>query len=311
MAHRRLVRIAAAAALVASSVTGSLTADASTVAGDAVPGVSPARPAAGADGVPVTKVLTFVVGNHSLAQMRTSMPYVHQLATTYAYATRYTAVSHPSLPNYLAIASGSTKGVTDDGDPSVHRLRGRTVFDQAIAHGATATVYADAMTTRCQLVPSYPYAVKHNPWAYFVKGRASCRANDVPIARLGKDVRAGTLPHAGMVVPDLVHDAHDSDLATADAWIKTQVERIQAGPDWQSGRLAIVITADEDDRSSGNRVLTVVASRYQDQRVVTTPLTHYSLTRLYESVLGVGFLGNAATAPSMADAFGITTVSRG
>ena len=45
----------------------------------------------------------------------------------------YTAIRHPSLPNYLAIASGSTHGVTDDGDPSAHQLRGRTVFDQAIA----------------------------------------------------------------------------------------------------------------------------------------------------------------------------------
>lgn len=305
MAHHCIARFAAVAVLAAASFSGVLAADASTVAGDPVPEVSAARGGA----VPITKVLTFVVENHSLTQMRTSMPYVHELASTYAYATRYSAVAHPSLPNYLAIASGSTRGVVDDSDPSAHRLRGRTVFDQAIVHGRTATIYADAMASNCQLVPSYPYAVKHNPWAYFVGGRARCAAYDVPLARLGSDIRAGTLPNAGMVIPDLVHDAHDSDLATSDAWIKTQVEQIQAGPDWQSGHLAIVITADEDDRSSGNRVLTVVASRDQDQRVVTTPLTHYSLTRLYESVLGVRFLRRAATAPSMSAAFGITTAS--
>jgi phosphatidylinositol-3-phosphatase len=256
---------------------------------------------------PVTKVLTFVVENHSLDQMSTSMPYVHALATTYAYATNYTAIRHPSLPNYLAIASGSTKGVADDKDPSAHKLRGRTIFDQAIARGKTAKIYGDAMTSNCQLTSSYPYAVKHNPWAYFVDGRANCRRYDVPLGKLKADVDAGTLPNAGMIIPDLVHDAHDANLATSDAWIKAQIEQIQTGADWTSGRLAIVITADEDDRRSGNKVLTVVASRYQPQRVVSTALTHYSLTRLYEKTIGARYLGAAANASSMSDAFGMTT----
>ena len=259
--------------------------------------------------VAITKIVTFMVENHSLDQMRNEMPYVHQLATTYAYATNYTAIRHPSLPNYIAIASGSTRGITDDRSPSAHRLRGRTVFDQAIAGGKTARIYVDAMTSNCQLTPSYPYAVKHNPWAYFIDGRASCRRNDVPLARLEHDVDAGTLPNAGMIIPDLVHDAHDSNLGVADAWIRTQIERIQSGPDWQSGHLAIIITADEDDGSGDNEVLTVVASRYQDQRVVTRALSHYSLTRLYESVLGARYLGGAADAASMRSAFGIRTIS--
>ncbi len=309
MTFARLVRLSAVVVLSASVLTGTLAADASTPEGDATiataaPGrrAEPAQPR-------ITKVVTFMVENHSLDQMRTSMPFVHQLATTYAYATNYIAIRHPSLPNYLAIASGSTQGVTDDADPSAHQLRGSTVFDQALAHGRTATIYVDGMTSNCQLTSSYPYAVKHNPWAYFINGRASCRKHDVPLTRLAHDIDAGTLPNAGMIIPNLIHDAHDADLRTSDAWIKTQVEQIQSGPDWQSGHLAIVITADEDDGASGNQVLTVVASRHQDQRVVTTALSHYSLTRLYESILGVRYLAAAAQAPSMRHAFGIRTIS--
>lgn len=315
MVLRRLACLAGVAALCVSGLTDTVAADdsrlVSPTAGAAATAVGPTphvRSAAPVD-VTITKVLTFMVENHSLDQMRTSMPYVHQLATTYAYATNYTAIRHPSLPNYLAIASGSTKGITDDGDPSTHNLHGRTVFDQAIARGRTATIYADAMTSNCQRTSSYPYAVKHNPWPYFVDGRANCRRHDVPLSSLEHDVDAGTLPNAGMVIPDLVHDAHDSNLETSDAWIETQVKRIQTGPDWQSGHLAIVITADEDDRTSGNKVLTVVASRYQERRVVTTALTHYSLTRLYGSVLGARYLGNAENAASMASAFGIHTIA--
>src|SRR4051812_48046070 len=144
------------------------------------PAARTARPA-------ITKVLTFVVENHSLSQMRASMPYVYRLATKYAYADHYRAITHPSLPNYLAMTSGGTQGVTDDGAPSEHQLGGQTVFDQALALGRTATVYADAMTGPCQQTSSGRYAVRHNPWAYFTDGRAACLRNDVPVDRLASD----------------------------------------------------------------------------------------------------------------------------
>jgi acid phosphatase len=251
----------------------------------------------------ITKVLTFVVENHSLRQMNASMPYIYRLARTYAYADHYQAITHPSLPNYLAMASGETHGVTDDGDPSEHPLDGQTVFDQALTLGRTATIYADSMTSRCQLGSSGRYAVKHNPWAYFVDGRDGCRRHDVPVRRLAADIEAGRLPNAGMVIPDLVHDAHDASLGAADDWLKAQIRTVRQGPDWRSGHLAIVVTADEDDHAGDNTVLTVVASRYQHELVVHAPLDHYSLTGLYDAVLGATPLGAAAGAPSMAGAF--------
>ncbi len=253
----------------------------------------------------VTKLLVFVVENHSLSEMRDEMPFTYGLAKRYAYATRYFAIRHPSLPNYLAIAGGSTFGVTDDASPSSHRIHGRSVFGQALAKGRTAELYADSMPGHCVLSSSGDYAVRHNPWAYFVDERGACRSHDVPVTRLADDVAAGRLPNAGMVIPNLVHDAHDASLADADAWLKQEITMVQHGRDWTSGRLAIVITADEDDGGSGNRVLTVVASRSVPHRVVTTRLTHYSLTRLYDDVLGVRRLRHAKSAPSMTRAFSV------
>jgi acid phosphatase len=209
---------------------------------------------------PVTKVLVVVVENHSLAQMKAGMPYTHRLARTYGYATSYFGARHPSLPNYLAIASGSTHGVTTDAAPADNlTVRGQSVFGRAIAAGLTATVYADAMPQPCALTSSRRYAVKHNPWTYFVDERALCRRHDLPVSALAGDITAGTLPNAGMVVPDLCHDAHDCGLRVADAWFQGWMTRIQTGPDWRAGRLVVVLTADEDDTSAGNRVLTVVA----------------------------------------------------
>ena len=99
-------------------------------------------------------------------------------------------------------------------------MHGPSVFGRTISAGLKAAVYVDAMPRHCALVSSGRYAVKHNPWPYFVDERALCRKHDLPVAALGADVDGGTLPNAAMVVPDLCHDAHDCSLATADPWFQ-------------------------------------------------------------------------------------------
>lgn len=297
-------------ALSLTAVGSALTAAVLVSTGGPAPAAVPSAGAGTSTGTgKVTKLLTFVEENHSLAQMRASMPYTNGLAKTYGYASHWTAATHPSLPNYLAIAGGSTYGVADDKAPSSHRLRGRSIFGQALAAGKKAKVYVDGMPGNCALTNGGTrYAVKHNPWAYFssTAERRACRTYDVPARRLQADITAGKLPNAGMVIPNLCHDAHDCSLAAADRWFKSRMTAIMAGPDWKSGRLAVVLTADEDDRSSGNRVLTVVAHRSQHSHVVTTSLTHYSLTRLYSQVLGrTTYLRSAASAPNAGRAFGL------
>lgn len=253
----------------------------------------------------MTKLLVVIEENHSLTQMQDGMPYTFALARRFGYATNYSALTHPSLPNYIGIASGQTFGIADDDPPSAHQLPGQTVFGQALAQGKTASVYADAMPTNCATDSQGTYAVKHNPWAYFPLERKSCLAHDVPLSSLWSDVQQGSLPNAGMVVPDMCHDAHDCDLSVADRWVEDLMAKVFAGPDWKSGHLAVVVTADEDDQNEGNKVLTVVIHPSQNHHVVTTRLDHYSLTRLYEDVTGAPHLANARTAASMSDAFGL------
>lgn len=68
-----------------------------------------------------------------------------------------------------------------------------------------------------------------------------------------------------------------------------------------SGHLAI--TANEDDGSQDNTILTALIHPSQRSHVVTTPLNHYGLTRLFDQILGAQPLGQAAHAPDMAQAF--------
>jgi len=243
--------------------------------------------------------------NHSLGEMKAGMPYTFRLAKRFGYATDYRAITHPSLPNYVAIAGGQTYGIQDDADPSAHPLSGHSVFGQALAHHRSATLYAQSMPSPCATSSSGAYAVKHNPWAYFVAERRECRAHDVGMRHFARDAATGHLPQVGMVVPDLQHDAHDGTLQQADVWFRSLMAKVFAGPDWRSGHLGVVLTADEDDDNHGNRVLTVVIHPSQHHHVVTRHLDHYSLTRLYDQVAHLPLLHRATTARSLARAFGL------
>ena len=250
-------------------------------------------------------MLVFVVENHSLDQMRADMPFTFGQATRYGYADHYQALTHPSLPNYLAMTGGSTYGVTDDAGPAVNGTHETSVFHQALTHGRTAKTYAEGQPAPCSTQNSGRYAVRHNPWAYHLDESSECAAHDVGLDALAGDIRAGDLPDVGLVIPDVCNDAHNCSLATADAWLETQLSSVEDGPDFRSGRLAVVITADEDDHHQDNTVLTVVAHPALDGVTVSTPLTHYSLSRSLSAVAGAAPLGEAATAPDLLRAFGL------
>jgi hypothetical protein len=260
-----------------------------------------------------SKVLVVVEENHSEGQALTQMPYLRSLAGQYGRTSAYRAVAHPSLPNYLAIAGGSTAGVRDDRGPAAHPLPGPSAFGQALAAHRTARLYAEAMSRPCQSAPAGRYAVKHNPWAYFVAAaeRAGCRRQDLPLGTTGAgalhaDVAAGRLPNVGMVVPDLCHDGHDCPLRVADQWLQGWLTQVLRGPDFRSGRLAVVVTFDEDDSStSRNQVLTVVVHPALHHRVVATALSHLSLSRWLSEVAGAAPLRQARTATSLGRAFGL------
>lgn len=251
-----------------------------------------------------TKLLVVVIENHSRDEMCDLLRVTLAQDNRPGFAMNYRATRHPSLPNYLAIVAGSTFDVDDDAPPAEHPLRGPTVFAQALSAGKSAKVYAEGMATNCWPVNvGDKYAVRHNPWTYFEDERPACTRHDVPIHELEADVEAGRLPNAGLVVPDLCNDGHDCPLATVDAWLSGHLQLVTSGPDWRTGRLAVVVTADEDDGSQGNRVLTVLMHRNLAVHSAEEALTHYSLSRLYSEVLGTRPLREAAYAPSMADAF--------
>jgi len=253
------------------------------------------------------KVLVIVDENHTQHQVQAGMPYLVRLQKTFGVTTHHTATTHhPSLlDNYLLIAGGSTFGVIA-ATPSSHPVAGRSVFGAALARGKTARAYNETMTRNCRLTDGGKgkYAVRHNPWAYFIDERTACRTYDVPLTRLPTDISSGHLPNVGMITPNLCNDAHDCSLGTADAFLKAWVPRIMKGPDYTSGKLTIVVTFDEGV-GSNQTVETVVINPALHAKVVTAPLTHAGLSRWLYRVSGSTPQNGAATAADFGAAFGL------
>jgi phosphatidylinositol-3-phosphatase len=252
----------------------------------------------------------FPSGSNSTA----AMPYLWSLAQEYGYATNWSDIGHPSLPNYLAIFAGSAEGDPDDCDPgSGCSWPGPTVMSQAIAAGGTAKIYEEGMTANCQTSNPGYYDVNHNPWPYFTDSadETECAADDVPSGTttsgaLLSDINSGNLPTVGLLKPDLADDTTDGTFATADNWLKSWIPLIQSGPDWTADRLAIVITFDESDEGAGGEnVPFVMVAPGVSGVVVSQALNHYALTRFLDEVAGTSLLGNAGTEPDIAPLFGV------
>ena len=270
--------------------------------------VSP-RPSSSVGPVGITKVLTVVLENHGTEAAMTGMPYLASLARAHGRTTHYRALTHPSLPNYLALAGGSTFGVLDDGGPERHPIASASVFDAALARGRNAATYAEGMARPCQRQDAGRYATRHNPWTYFASpaSRAACAKHDLPLAALPAAIRTGALPHVGLLVPDLCNDAHDCGLGTADRWLRQWLGAVLAGPDYRSGHLAVVVTFDEDEghQDVGSDVLTVVVAPALTHRVVDVPLDHVSWCRWMTDLVGAEPAPGARRATSLGSAFGL------
>jgi phospholipase C len=224
-----------------------------------------------------------------------AQPYTAELASQFAVATNYFAVSHPSLPNYLAVTSGSTWGISDDG---YHVLPQGGIGHQLTQKGISWRAYMESMTAGCRTSPS-PYALKHNPFAYY---GGTCPANVVPMTHLDTDL-VGSTPRFVWITPNLCSDGHDCSSAIADDFLRGLVPRILASEAWRAGGV-LFVTWDEDDGGTDNRVPLLVVSQNLVVHSTSVRHDHYSLLATIEGRLGLPRLGAAAQAAPLSELFG-------
>jgi phospholipase C len=212
-------------------------------------------------------------------------PFIASLAVRYAVATNYYAVAHPSVPNYLALSSGDTFGVRDD---AYHQLPAVGIGQELTAHGISWRAYMEGFTGDCFSSP-YPYALKHNPFAYY---GGACPPNVVSMQELGPDL-SGSTPQFSWITPGLCNDGHDCPLSTTDQWLSSVVPQITGSAAWRDGGV-LFITWDEANTLT-NQVATLVVRASLDGQRITADANHYSLLASIAAELKVPAPGRAAS----------------
>jgi phosphatidylinositol-3-phosphatase len=265
---------------------------------------TPSRPA-------VRHVVWVIMENHAYEQIigdTKDAPYINSLADKFGSATQMFAEGHPSLPNYLAMTSGSTQGITDDSGPSSHPLDVPNVFRQL--PGGRSRSLVESIPSHCDRSDSTTYAVRHNPEAYYTNLGTDCASFDVPF---------GSIPDLSaqftLIVPNECHDMHSNScsgsnnlIAQGDQFLQRYVPQLLHSQRYVAGDTVIFITWDEDSGSNRNHIPTLILDPFGAHTTAAcqrTHYTHYSMLQYVEDTFGVSRIGGAASANSMRGCFGL------
>jgi hypothetical protein len=265
----------------------------------------PAEPAVPSS-TPAQHIVVIVMENKEYAQIigSSDAPYLNRLGKRKVLLTKEFAITHPSLPNYLALTGGSTFGITSDCTDC--NVKGRNLVDQLEAHGMSWKAYMQSMPEPCFKGASAgtapnDYAKKHDPFMYFDDVRNdNTRCNQiVPFSELRIDLKNG-LPQFTWISPNECKDMHSCSIATGDSWLKLWVPKIipTLGT---NGILMVLFDEGSSDAaccslgSGGGHVVAVIAGPgAKDSTTIGAAADHYSLLRLIEDELGFRRLRNAA-----------------
>ena len=235
-------------------------------------------------------------------------PYFDRLIRRYGLAEQSFGVARPSQPNYFAMFSGSTHGVTDNDD---HDLDAPTVADQIEASGRTWREYAENRPPDCFAGTSAKggrdgkgeYRRKHAPAISFDSIRndpARC-ADLVDLTAF----RPGDANYS-LIIPNQCHSAHDCPIRNADHWLAGFVPKILDSEPFKAGGL-LVVTFDEDagEDPGGGHIVTIVASPDVPAGFRSAERhDHYSLLRTVQDAWGLDCLAESCTAGTMDEFFG-------
>jgi phosphatidylinositol-3-phosphatase len=280
-AHRRVSRGLVAVLLCFGAVTFGLTAAGGTGAAAAAGG--PCSPTAT---TPTTyqHVVLIMMENKAYTDIsgNPSAPYINSLMSQCA-VSQVTATTHPSLPNYIALTSGSTQGITDDNPPAFHPLNVPSIFSQLNGNWHS---YAQSMPKPCTLTNSGKYAPRHVPATYYTNIRTLCKTHVTAYGTTAPSLAKKFT----FITPNLTNDMHTAatltqEIKNGDTYLKGFLPKLFATTLYKSGTTEIIVTWDEGNATS-NVVPAIVISPTTGVSTLS-PMSAVDLLHMMEGQLGL------------------------
>ena len=260
-------------------------------------------------------VVTILMENNDLPSVLAEGPYQAGLANQYTLAKGYSAVSHPSEPNYAAIISGQI-GVNKDDGLCCGQDNHQNLADNLESHGLTWKAFAEDLTTGdCT---GGGIDTDHFPFLYFSDITSSpSRCNSLVGATASSDPELiavlnapSNWPNYVWLTPNATNDAHDRSIAFGDTYLAGIVPKILGSNVFKTQRSALFIVYDEgnDGACSSGGPDCVYASwsgpTAKKGFTSSTAYTHYSYLHTIEDNWGLPTLtSDDAGAPVMSEFF--------
>jgi hypothetical protein len=234
-------------------------------------------------------------------------PYINSLAAQGTLLTNSFAITHPSQPNYLALFSGSTQGVTSDTTPTNLPFTTPNLGAQLLAAGQTFAGYSEGLPsvgyTGNNAGGANGYYRKHNPWVNWQQiGSPPYPPNNLPpttnqpFSAFPTDYTQ--LPSISFVIPTQLNDMHNGTVSQGDTWLQNNLNGYVK---WAKNRNSLfILTFDEDDGSAGNHIATIlIGPDFAPGATLPQTFNHYSILGMLDDMYGLPRIGNAigATPP--------------
>jgi acid phosphatase len=221
-------------------------------------------------------VVMVIEENHSFSQimnMQHANSTINALAKRGVLFTQSYGVTHPSLPNYLALFSGDTQGVHDDACP--YTFKNDNLATALLDKNLSFASYSENLPATGDLsCYSGAYQRKHNPVSNWQGTRLPAEIN-LRFTDFPQDF--SKLPTVAFVVPDQNNDMHDGSFEAADDWLK---KHITPYVDWAfKHNSLLILTWDEDNGSENNRLVTLFVGPMVKVGTSAQHINHYTVLR--------------------------------
>ena len=254
-------------------------------------------------------VIIVIEENHGYNQIigSKSAAYINKLAREGAIFTDSHGITHPSQPNYLAIFSGTTQGVTGDQclqdstsftTPNLaEALIKKNYSFKGFAETIPSTGFFKCYYKKSELTDQILYGRKHCPWVNWLGDKS----NQVPVS-LSQPMTEfpknfNKLPTVSFVIPNMDNDMHNlggpgdlAAIARGDKWLK---KNLSGYIKWaKTHNSLLILTYDEDQFTAQNQITTIFIGANIKSGKYDEKINHYTVLKTLEAMFGLDFTHN-------------------